>query len=292
MKSMTAYGYTELNDSKYLLIMEIKSVNSRYLDIVYTAPSCLSAYEQVATEAIRQHAARGHIELKVRLEKLESALTVNVDQGAARAYAKALKIVQEIAHAEGLELNVTASDILGHAGVLVAQESATLDTYRDGLDACLASVLDQFDAAKLREGLVTATDLRKQITEIQDSLAVVRANVATLEDLIKDNLRQRIAEMLGDQNYDNNRILTEVAVMLNRFTINEEVVRLGAHIDAFLDLLDLDQPVGKKMDFLCQEMNREINTIGSKSQLVEVNFQVVKMKDCLENIREQVRNIE
>lgn len=292
MKSMTAYGYTEQNEGKYLLIMEIKSVNSRYLDIVYTAPSCLSAYEQVATETIRQHAARGHIELKVRLENLESALTVNVDQGAARAYAKALKIVQEIAHAEGLELNVTASDILGHTGVLVAQESATLDTYRDGLDACLANVLDQFDAAKLREGLVTATDLRKQITAIQDSLAVVRANVATLEDLIKENLRQRIAEMLGDQNYDNNRILTEVAVMLNRFTINEEVVRLGAHIDAFLDLLDLDQPVGKKMDFLCQEMNREINTIGSKSQLVEVNFQVVKMKDCLENIREQVRNIE
>ncbi|MBR6086133.1 MAG: DUF1732 domain-containing protein, partial [Spirochaetales bacterium] len=93
-------------------------------------------------------------------------------------------------------------------------------------------------------------------------------------------------------NYDENRILTEVAVMLNRYTINEEVVRLGAHIAEFNKLLKSSEPVGKRLDFLCQEMNREINTIGSKSQIVEVNFEVVNMKDALENIREQIRNIE
>ncbi|MBQ7509069.1 MAG: DUF1732 domain-containing protein, partial [Spirochaetales bacterium] len=88
------------------------------------------------------------------------------------------------------------------------------------------------------------------------------------------------------------RILTEVAVMLNRYTINEEVVRLSAHIAEFRKLLKSDEPVGKRMDFLSQEMNREINTIGSKSQIVEVNFEVVNMKDALENVREQIRNIE
>ncbi len=110
--------------------------------------------------------------------------------------------------------------------------------------------------------------------------------------MIKENLLSRIKEMLGDANYDDNRILTEVAVMLNRFTINEEVVRLSTHIAEFHKLLESNDAVGKRLDFLSQEMNREINTIGSKSQIVEVNLQVVNMKDCLENIREQVRNIE
>ena len=118
------------------------------------------------------------------------------------------------------------------------------------------------------------------------------ANVAGLEKMIRDNLTERLNEMLGDKNYDENRILTEVAVMLNRYTINEEVVRLGAHIAEFNKLLKSSEPVGKRLDFLCQEMNREINTIGSKSQIVEVNFEVVNMKDALENIREQIRNIE
>ena len=152
--------------------------------------------------------------------------------------------------------------------------------------------MQQFDEAKAREGEVTRRDLSDLLESIAKSLEVVKANVGKLEEMIRNNLTDRIHEMLGDQKYDENRILTEVAVMLNRYTINEEVVRLGAHIAEFRKLLQSNEPVGKRMDFLSQEMNREINTIGSKSQIVEVNFEVVNMKDSLENIREQIRNIE
>ncbi|MBR6348448.1 MAG: DUF1732 domain-containing protein, partial [Spirochaetales bacterium] len=157
---------------------------------------------------------------------------------------------------------------------------------------CSAEVLKQFDQAKDREGEITCFDLKTKLDSISKSLETVKANVGTLENMIRQNLTERLNDMLGDKNYDENRILTEVAVMLNRYTINEEVVRLGAHIAEFNKLLKSSEPVGKRLDFLCQEMNREINTIGSKSQIVEVNFEVVNMKDALENIREQIRNIE
>jgi uncharacterized protein (TIGR00255 family) len=98
--------------------------------------------------------------------------------------------------------------------------------------------------------------------------------------------------MLADQNYDENRILSEIAVMLVKYSVNEEIKRLAVHLKEFFNLLEQDEPVGKRLDFLCQEMHREINTIGSKSQMVEMNLQVVRMKDGLENIREQIRNIE
>ena len=152
--------------------------------------------------------------------------------------------------------------------------------------------MQQFRDAKAREGEATRRDLTAMIDSLEASLEVVKANVSTLETMIRQNLETRIREMLGDSSYDENRILTEVAVMLNRYTINEETVRLSTHIAEFRKLLASDDAVGKRMDFLSQEMNREINTIGSKSQMVEVNMQVVNMKDCLENIREQVRNIE
>ena len=152
--------------------------------------------------------------------------------------------------------------------------------------------MKQFEESKIREGLVTKKDLSSMIDGIEKSLENVKANADGLEEMIKTNLIQRINEMLSDKEYDESRVLTEVAVMLMRYTINEETVRLGAHIAEFRRLLESSEAVGKRMDFLCQEMNREINTIGSKSQMVNINFEVVNMKDCLENIREQVRNIE
>ncbi len=127
---------------------------------------------------------------------------------------------------------------------------------------------------------------------IQEGLDVVSGHADDLEQLVKTNLRSRFEEMLGDQNYDENRILSEVAVMLVKYSVSEEIKRLSIHLKEYFLLLENSEPVGKRLDFLCQEMNREINTIGSKSQMVELNIQVVKMKDGLENIREQVRNIE
>lgn len=292
MKSMTAYGYAEFQNENYLMTMELKSYNNRYLEFGYFAPQYLSAYESEITDLIKVHAQRGHIDISVKVKNIKSNVDVSVDSNAAAAYLDALEHIRAIALEKGVELAIGMADIISQDGVLSSIRTDGIDSYREGLDYCSAEVLRQFDQAKAREGEITCRDLNAKLDSISVSLENVKANVGRLEQIIRENLNTRIHEMLGDQNYDENRILTEVAVMLNRFTINEETVRLGAHIAEFNKLLKSSEPVGKRLDFLCQEMNREINTIGSKSQIVEVNFEVVNMKDALENIREQIRNIE
>ena len=292
MKSMTAYGYAEFQNENYLMTMELKSYNNRYLEFGYFAPQYLSAYESEITDLIKAHAQRGHIDISVKVKNIRSNVDVSVDSNAASAYLDAFEHIRAIALEKGIELGLSMSDVISQDGVLSSIRTDGIDSYREGLDYCSAEVLKQFDDAKNREGEITCRDLKAKLDCISASLETVKANVSTLEKMIRENLTERLNEMLGDKNYDENRILTEVAVMLNRYTINEEVVRLGAHIAEFNKLLKSSEPVGKRLDFLCQEMNREINTIGSKSQIVEVNFEVVNMKDALENIREQIRNIE
>ena len=292
MKSMTAYGYGEFQNENYLMTMELKSYNNRFLEIGFFAPPYLSQYEAVVTETIKSHAQRGHIDLSIKVKNIKSNVDVSVDTEAANAYMDAMISLSAIAREKGLDLKPSMGDILSQDGVLTSIRTDGIEAYKEGLDHCMALVMTQFDEAKDREGEITRKDLTSKVDSIANSLETVKKNVDTLEKMIRDNLTARIHEMLGDQKFDESRVLTEVAVMLNRYTINEEVVRLGAHIAEFRKLLQSNEPVGKRMDFLSQEMNREINTIGSKSQIVEVNFEVVNMKDSLENIREQIRNIE
>ncbi|MCQ2412156.1 MAG: YicC family protein [Sphaerochaetaceae bacterium] len=292
MRSMTAYGYAEFQNENYLMTMELKSYNNRYLEISYNAPSYLSSYENTVNEIIKTHAQRGHIDFSIKVKNIKGNVEVNLDEDAAEAYLQAIRKIRDKALQQGMNLEARLADVLDRDGVLTSVRTDGIEAYQAGLDQCMACVMEQFDASKAREGLVTQKDLTEMIDSIAASLENVKSHVAELDKMIKDNLTSRIHEMLGDQNYDENRILTEVAVMLNRYTINEEVVRLGAHIAEFRKLLKSTEAVGKRMDFLSQEMNREINTIGSKSQMVEINFEVVNMKDRLENIREQIRNIE
>ncbi|MCF0238229.1 MAG: YicC family protein [Sphaerochaetaceae bacterium] len=291
MKSMTGYGYGEFSCENYLMTMELKSYNNRFLEVNYYAPPVLGAYENTLTALLKEKAQRGHIDVSIRLKTIKGTVDVAIDEELAKAYLNAFNALCSLEEAKNFP-KATFSDLIAQEGVLSSFRTDALEFYKEGLDYCTKKVLEQFESEKLREGTVTCKDLEEKINSIEKSLAFVTSKVDELESLIKTNLESRIKEMLGDQNYDENRILTEVAVMLNRFTINEEVVRLGTHISEFRKLLKSTDPVGKKMDFLCQEMNREINTMGSKSQMVELNLEVVNMKDCLENIREQIRNIE
>ena len=292
MKSMTAYGYGEYQNESFLMTMELKSYNNRFLEISYSAPPYLSSYETVIAAIIKEHARRGHRDLSIKVKNIKSNVEVSVDEDAVDAYIKAVELINERALNAGLSPKVNLSDIINQDGVLTSIRTDGIEAYQEGLDFCSKAVMEQLDAAKAREGEVTCNDLSIKINEISKSLKTVKANVGKLDDMVKKNLTDRIHELLGNQDYDENRVLTEVAVMLNRYTINEEIVRLEAHISEFRKLLNSSEAVGKRLDFLSQEMNREINTIGSKSQMVEVNFEVVNMKDSLENIREQIRNIE
>lgn len=292
MNSMTGYGYAEYGCENFILTLEIKSYNNRFLEVSFNAPQALSSFEIEVTDRVKEVCARGHVDVMFKIKTLKQMSVVNVDEDAAALYAQAASRVAQICKAEGLDAGFSLSNVLDKAGVLneIRQENA--NTYKDAVDSCLSSALSALAATRSREGDATHADLVKMVEGIEKSLNIVISHVGELEYHLKNGLKKRIEEMLGDKDYDENRVLTEVAVMLMRYTVNEEIIRLGAHIKEFRRLLDLEEPVGKRMDFLCQEMNREINTIGSKSQMISVSLAVVDMKDCLENIREQVRNVE
>lgn len=293
MKSMTSYGYSEYSDSSYTMTFEIKSVNNRFLDISCNIPSVLNPLENDIVNAIKEKTQRGHIDVFIKIRNSMSDTVIDINEDLASSYLEAFGKLSNLAKNHGFKIAKTDIEkLMDFNGVVSDSAKLTTDDYKAGVGHCLAEALKQFEASKNREGLVTKQDLKSKIDSIEKSLGIVKSHASEIEDNIKKGLYEKINEVLADKDYDENRILTEVAVMLMRYTINEEIVRLSAHIAEFNRLLESDEPVGKRMDFLSQEMNREINTIGSKSQIVEINFEVVNMKDCLENIREQIRNIE
>lgn len=289
MKSMTGYGFCELNEEKFSLKVEVKSYNNRYLDINHNIPYFLAPIEQEIDNKIKEICSRGHVDLIIRIKNTIENIAVTVDTGTAKSYLEAFKQIQNLS--EG-KISYTFSDLISQEGVIGAEHNDNADLYRESVMNALNKSLEMYNSSKEREGEATKKDLIRLENSLETSLEKVKTRAGDLEKLIKENLYSRFKEMLSDQAYDENRILAELAVMLVKYSINEEISRLTAHLDLFSSLVNSDVPVGRRLDFLCQEMNREINTIGSKSQIVEVNFEVVNMKDCLENIREQLRNIE
>ena len=288
MLSMTGYGYAERLTDDFLLTVEVKSYNNRYLEIVHTLPNSLSRFEQEMDRRIKEVVSRGRVELSVRLKQINIDLNLHVDEGVLLQYRKAFERISQLV---GANQEPSLGDYLAAEGVVVSVRDTEVSRYEAPLME-LDQALLQFRESKEREGAATRDDLVRLARQLEDGLGVVVSYAGTLEQKLKDNLITRFDEMLGSKGYDENRFMQEVAILLSKYSVNEEIVRLQTHIEALESLLDVSDPVGKRLDFLSQEMNREINTIGSKSILVEINQQVVQMKDSLENIREQVRNIE
>lgn len=289
MKSMTGYGAAETLTDSFQLTVEIKSYNNRYLDIINTMPYYLSSFEAEIKNSVKKVAKRGHVEVSIRMKMLKSNVKVIVDKDLTEHYSQAFA---QIISASNNEITPKLSDYLAIDGLLSTVNDSDVEKYRKPLFDSLDKALIQLKESKDREGLSTLNDLVESQEKIEFSLSKVESRADELESLVTSNIRARFEDLLGDQNYDENKVLQEVAAMLVKVTINEEIKRLHIHLSEFKKLVNIDQPVGKRLDFLCQEMNREINTIGSKSQIAELNLEVVQMKDSLENIREQVRNVE
>lgn len=289
MLSMTGYGYAEELTDNFLMGVEVKSYNNRYLEINHAIPNSLSRFEQEIDARIKQVVSRGHVELGIRFKQMSTDLALHVDVAAVERYRMAFAQIGEAAQ---LVAAPTLGDYLNAEGVLVALRETDVSKYEAPLFSLLDRALVDYRSSKEREGEATRQDLLRLGARLAEGLDAVEANAGTLETKLKENLLNRFDELLGNKGYDENRFLQEVAMLLSKYSVNEEIVRLRTHIEAFTELLASTEPVGKRLDFLSQEMNREINTIGSKSILVEINQQVVSMKDSLENIREQVRNIE
>lgn len=289
MRSMTGYGAGEVQTESFILSVEIKSYNSRFLEIIHTMPSAFACFESDIDNAIKGVAVRGHVEVNVKYKALRSNVRITVDQGALEQYSGAL---DQIESSLGRAATFSFSDLAQVENLITATESFDPQEFRPSLMTAVNQALSVFSESKQREGEVTKADLLRLLDGLDEGFSVVKSNASQLESVIKESLMARFNEMLGDKGYDEGRFLQEVAVLLVKYSINEEICRLSAHIDEARKLINGETPCGKRLDFLCQEMNREINTIGSKNVMVDISQKVVAMKDSLENIREQIRNIE
>ena len=287
MISMTGYGYSEINYENAVISVEIKSVNSRFLDLSVNLPPYLNAIESFFRNLIIKNISRGKVDVFIRVKELESDAQIVADTKIAQSYSEAIK---QVAKAIGYdENNIPLSLILSQTGVLNTNKNYDVQDYQKKIEPVFQNALEIFLSDAKREGENLKADLKQKLSKLEECADFFEQWQPKMEEIFKQQIVSRFNELLGEQ-VDQNRIMTEVAAMLVKYTINEEIVRLKSHIKAMKQEMENPFP-GKKLDSICQEMNREINTIGSKNQFAEVGAMVICAKDSLENIREQSKNI-
>ena len=285
---MTGYSYVETSTETSTVSVEIKSVNSRFLDLTINLPPYLNQLESSFRAIISEKVVRGKIDVYIRVKENESDIEIAADTNAAKAYLDAIK---KIADATGYSSDIPLSLIISQPGVLNTNQNYDVEKYGQMISPVLKEALDKFCADRKREGENLKKDLLSKLSKLEECAAFFKEWQPKMELIFKEQITAKFKELLADQ-VDENRIMTETAAMLVKYTINEEIVRLHSHLVAMKTEIENNPAPGKKLDFLCQEANREINTIGSKNQFAEVGAMVIASKDSLENIREQAKNVE
>lgn len=288
MTSMTGYSYTEKNMQNTTVSVEIKSVNSRFLDLTINLPSFLNQLEGDFKNIILQKVSRGKIDVYIRIKEYESDVEITADTNIAKSYLDAIK---KVAQATGYSNEIPLSLLISQPGVLVENKNYDVEKYNELIIPVLNESLQKFCDDRKREGENLKKDLLLKLVKLEECANFFKDWQPKMESFFKEQIVSKFTDLLG-QNYDENRVMTEVAAMLVKYTINEEIVRLQSHLSALKSEIENNLLPGKKIDFLCQEINREINTIGSKNQFAEVGMVVIEAKDSIENIREQAKNVE
>lgn len=288
MTSMTGYAYEEKSGDTAVVSVEIKSVNSRFLDLTINLPPYLNQLESYYRKKISEKVLRGKVDVYIRVKELESDTEISADTGVAKSYLEAIK---KVALATGYSTEIPLSLIISQPGVLNSNKSYDVEKYKVLIDPLFDSALKSFVSDRTREGENMKKDLLAKLSKLEECAKFFIEYQPKMEEIFKEQITSKFNELLGEH-ADENRIMTETAAMLVKYTINEEIVRLNSHISAMKNELENNPVPGKKLDFICQEMNREINTIGSKNQFAQVGAMVITAKDSLENIREQAKNVE
>lgn len=288
MKSMTGYAYEEVLKDDTSISVEIKSYNSRFLDISVNIPPFLSRLEMKIREYATRFMMRGKVELYIKVREKNAHLSIFADVDAAKAYITEIKKVASLL-GEGSEIPLSL--VVAQEGVITSQRELDIDRYWALLEPVLNNALTQFVRDREREGANLKKDIQKMSEKLSACAAVFTEWQPKMEEIFRENVQKRFHEVLGNE-VDEQRIMQETAALLVKYTINEEIVRLKSHLDSLNKEITQNDCPGRKLDFICQEINREINTIGSKNQIMQVGEAVISAKDALENIREQIRNIE
>ncbi|MFB3884322.1 MAG: YicC/YloC family endoribonuclease [Thermodesulfobacteriota bacterium] len=291
LKSMTGYGRAEGETTLGRLSVEIRSVNHRYCDINIKLPKRLAPLESRIKELIRSMVSRGRIDVSLKAGSgEEERVELNVDLHLADQYYKALRALKE-----KLELkdDITLSLFAGAKDIITAkEESGDIEPYWQEMTPILKQSFHEMDRMKRSEGEVLAKDLQVRLEIIARELGEIKSLFPLRLELFQKRLHERIRSFLGGVEVDPNRFEQEIAFLAERADITEETVRMESHLAQFVLLFEGEEPVGRKMDFLLQEIHREVNTISAKANDAEISRRVVEIKSELEKIREQVQNIE
>ncbi|HTY21138.1 MAG TPA: YicC/YloC family endoribonuclease [Geobacteraceae bacterium] len=291
IKSMTGYGKHEVTLEHGRIIAEIRAVNHRYGEVFVKLPRSLLSLENDVRKCIAERLKRGKIEVYVQFEGVAGAGgTPAINIPLAKAYYDAFVKLKD---SLGLYDPVPLSLIASQKDLLISEESGeSYDSVRGALIDAVRMAVDHLDAMRLREGRALLEDLRPRRLLLSALLTRVteRSPNAVAENAAR--FKARVMQLTGDNGIDEGRLVQEIALMADRWDINEELVRFRSHLKQFDETMEMDEPIGRKLDFLIQELNREVNTIGSKANDAEITSIIVELKSELEKIREQVQNIE
>ncbi len=292
LRSMTAYGRYDAVMGEKEISVEIRSVNNRYLDLSVRLPRSHSYLEEkIKKELSARGISRGKMEINVSIVNPLGA-SIAVDSAYAKEYIDALRSLRD---EFGLADDISVMTVARNQEIFkIKRPEVDEEEEWNHLLAALTPAINEFIAMREREGQNLAEDIKNKIALLRSYAQKVAASSETDIKGYKARLEARLRQVLADNRVtaDENRILTECAIFADKVAVDEELVRLDSHFSAFLEFLDSEEPVGRKMDFLLQEMNRETNTIGSKCSDSEIARTVVEMKIELEKIREQIQNIE
>lgn len=292
VKSMTGFGRGEAVDERYKITVELKSVNNRYLEVALHSPRLMLPLEHTIKSKIAKVAERGKVDVYIQVEIVGECLsTVNVDLALSAAYMRAAEQVSEAMERPN---DMTVSRILSLPGVLSMEKAEDdMDEVALVLDEALDAALAAFVAMRGLEGERLAKDLLARRDTVCGLVAKIESLAENVAQDYQVRLTARISELLdGTAPVDEARLANEVAYFADHACINEELVRLQSHLKQLGDLLAGNVACGRKLDFLLQEINREVNTIGSKANYLEISQLVIETKSELEKIREQVQNLE
>ena len=284
IKSMTGYGRASVNGRGEKINVEIKSLNSRYLDIKFLGININPVIEQKIKAVISANLKRGNIKIHIDIDKIRDGQILTFNENRFKTIQNIVKDVNK-KYGEKISLSdiINTNDILSYADADINDDKKLLKA--------IDSALKQLNRMRLAEGKQINKDLLSRIRSIKIDIERIKKMSSDIPKKKSQELSEKVKSIIDQGAIDNNRLMQEIAYLLERSDITEEIVRANIHAETFIDYLKYDEPVGKRLSFLIQELNREVNTIGSKSPLHEVTAIIVEVKNEIEKIREQVQNI-
>ena len=292
IRSMTGFGHGEVsNDKNQKVTVEMKSVNHRYCDISLKLPKKLAMFEANIRNIMKEYASRGKIDIYVSYEDLsETAVSLHYNQAMAAEYMQVFKKMQEDF---GIETQITAEALAKYPEVVTLEEvQQDEEVWWELLEAALRQAAEKFVETRTIEGANLKKDLLGKLDQMAADVAFIERRSPQIIAEYRAKLEEKVKEFLEDSAIEENRIAAEVTLYADKIAVDEEIVRLQSHISSMTDVLESDESIGRKLDFMAQEMNREANTILSKSSDVDLADHAIELKTNVEKVREQIQNIE